>query len=150
MIDQALLDELYALNQFPYAYDESGTLLVATLCITCGASGCESRTKRASGVWDMVSCAMCQGLGFTGLRPELPTIAPFGTCEREVVKRLRYANGFPLHHPLDTANKDTRGWRLQPDQETRLRRDTGYLIGPRVAPEPDPEEDEEQFAYLTD
>lgn len=45
---------------------------------------------------ERVSCPPCGGLGWEGIDPLLPTIAPPSTAEKQVVVQVRYAAGFPM------------------------------------------------------
>lgn len=46
-------------------------------------------------------CENCRGLGWHGIHPELPTIAPPGSAEKQVVLQVRYQFGIPIYNTQD-------------------------------------------------
>lgn len=95
-----------SLKQIPQVFTyalRNGEELLATLRVHCAGIGGENLAKsaRPCDVRYVYNCEHCDGIGYTGINPALPTVAPQGSQERVTVMAARYRGGSPLFNPDD-------------------------------------------------
>lgn len=116
----------------------NGDLLYANRCRTCRGLGIIwiiVHRRKLGPIKQSQQCTKCRALGWKGINPKQPTIAPPGTVEKSAVMQVRYHSGHDLWNELDAQMGSSKY------QEVRFTQLEKHLNN--VAPYPEPQRDDD-------